>query len=241
VAGTWFPAMMDALPPLADVLRYGNVRKTDARAVRQVVDGLVARICIGLPNASAALDEEAAAQMFERIVKVDGAVSLLQNENYSNEWTEVLRKLADVEKLNGLIKGRATRLLFDKKQFSGEETARRINFELSTAADPESAAAWLEGFLRESGLILLHNEILLKILDGWVKTLKDEVFVQILPLLRRTFSTFHQPERRQIGNKIKSGIGGGIQTAETEFGEIDEARAEMVLPLVAQLLGVKTN
>ncbi len=93
-----------------------------------------------------------------------------------------------------------------------------------------------------SGLILLHNEALLKILDRWVKTLKEDVFMQILPLLRRTFSTFHAQERRQIGNKIKSGSSDfDIQSSELEFGEIDRTRAEQVLPLVAQLLGVKTS
>ena len=235
------PAMMDAFAPLADVLRYGNVRKTDARAVRQVVDGLAARICIGLPNACAALDDEAAAAMFERIVRTDGAISLLQDENYLAEWREVLRKLADSEKPHGLVKGRAVRILFDKKQFSAEETARRINLALSTAAEPENAAAWLEGFLRGSGLILLHNEILLKILDDWVKTLREEVFIQILPLLRRTFSTFHAPERRQIGGKLKSGVSADNPLPEVDFEDTDTERAGRVLPLVARLLGLEAG
>ena len=45
------PSLMDALPPLARVARYGNVRETDAEAVGACVDGLVARICVGLPAA----------------------------------------------------------------------------------------------------------------------------------------------------------------------------------------------
>ena len=47
--------LMDALPPLAAVLRYGNVRQTDASMVGHVVGGLVARICVGLPGACATL------------------------------------------------------------------------------------------------------------------------------------------------------------------------------------------
>jgi hypothetical protein len=234
------PAMMDALAPLADVLRYGNVRRTDADTVKQVVDGLIARICIGLPNACAALDDEAAGAMHERIVKVDSAVSILQDETYFSQWSEALRKLADIEKLNGIVKGRAVRILFDKQQFSADEIARRIGLALSTAVEPETAAAWLEGFLRGSGLILLHNEVLLRILDDWIKTLKEEIFIQILPLLRRTFSTFHAPERRQIGSKLKSGVSGSDEkTAGSGFEEIDPARGARVLPLVGQLLGLE--
>src|SRR5439155_22332438 len=41
--------LMAAVPRLANVLRSGNVRQTDTGAVRHVVDGMVARICIGLP------------------------------------------------------------------------------------------------------------------------------------------------------------------------------------------------
>ena len=40
--------LMDALPPLARVLRYGTVRRTEAAAIDQVVQGLVARLCVSL-------------------------------------------------------------------------------------------------------------------------------------------------------------------------------------------------
>src|SRR5262249_49373299 len=54
------PHLMDAMPPLANVLRYGNVRQMDVGMVGHVVDGLIARICIGLPAACASLNDEAA-------------------------------------------------------------------------------------------------------------------------------------------------------------------------------------
>ena len=57
--------LMQALPPLASVLRYGNVRQTDTAMIAQVVDGLAARVCIGLPGACAALNDDAAAEMFD--------------------------------------------------------------------------------------------------------------------------------------------------------------------------------
>ena len=59
--------LMMALPPLARVLRYGNVRKTDAALIEPVVAGLLARIAAGLLPACASLDDDAAARMRERI------------------------------------------------------------------------------------------------------------------------------------------------------------------------------
>lgn len=43
--------LMDAIPPLARVLRYGNVRRTDAALVEPVVVGLLARVRAGLASA----------------------------------------------------------------------------------------------------------------------------------------------------------------------------------------------
>ena len=77
--GADVPALMEALPPLARVLRYGNVRGTDATAVAAVVDGLVARICIGLASAAASLDDEAAAAFARQIDGVHGAIALLDD------------------------------------------------------------------------------------------------------------------------------------------------------------------
>ena len=58
------------------IVRYGNVRQTDTEMVAGVVDGLVARICIGLPVAVASLDDEAAAEMFKLITATHSAITM---------------------------------------------------------------------------------------------------------------------------------------------------------------------
>src|SRR6185295_77385 len=73
------PHAMESLPSLVAVLRYGNVRQTDTTMVKQVVDGLVTRIVIGLPNACSALNDEAAEEMYQRLVQVHTALLTLQN------------------------------------------------------------------------------------------------------------------------------------------------------------------
>jgi hypothetical protein len=90
--------------------------------------------------------------------------------------------------------------------------------------------------LRESGLILLHDDILWGVLDEWVTTLPGEVFTELLPLLRRTFSTFSAFERRQLGERARRESAAPTRMFVTE--NFDTARAEAVLPLVMQLLGL---
>lgn len=227
--------LLDALPPLANVMRYGNVRQTDTAMVGKVVDGLVTRICVGLPNACASLNDDAAAAMYERIVNVNSALTLLQNPEHSTLWQSTLETMSGQSTLHGLIAGRCCRLLFEAQIFTAEETARRLSFALSTASEPVQAAAWLDGFLRGSGLLLLHDEALWQVLDEWVVSLPSETFTQLLPLVRRTFATFAAPERRQMGERVAQGTSVRVAVASSDF---DVARAEAVLPLVRQLLGV---
>jgi len=98
-------------------------------------------------------------------------------------------------------------------------------------------AAWIEGFLGGSGLLLLHDAALWRVLDGWVTALPADAFTTVLPLLRRTFARFPGPERRQMGERARAGA--AHPAAEGGEGDFDEARAAAVLPLVARLLGVE--
>lgn len=226
--------LMDALPTLVNVLRYGNVRRTDASQVEPVVDGLVARISIGLPGACASLNDEAALMMFNRLLEVNSAIALLENQGHRAQWSDTLKQMTDQRGLHGLLAGRCTRLLLDSGSLITEDAARRMNLALSTANEPAQAAAWVEGFLKNSGLVLLHDETLWQVLDEWVMRLKSKTFTTLLPLLRRTFTTFSAPERRQMGERAQHGAARAVAQSAADF---DLARAEAALPLVARLLG----
>lgn len=229
--------LMDALPPLANVLRYGNVRRTDAGMLEHVIDGLVTRICIGLPGACASLNEDAAREMLQRVVRVHDAITLLQNEGHRAQWHATLRRLLDLPGLHGLLAGRACRLLLDARNLEPEEAARRMGLALSRAVEPVHAAAWVEGFLTGSGMVLLHDAGLWALLDRWITELPRSAFDELLPLLRRTFATFAAGERRGMGELARRGPRTqGTHSPAAE--DLDRARAEAVLPLLSRLLGV---
>jgi hypothetical protein len=229
------PHLMEALPPLSDTLRYGNVRQTDTALVAHIVDGLVTRICIGLPAACASLDDDAAQAMFAHLEAVNSSINLLQNQEQLEYWQALLLRLTDQQGLHGLLAGRCCRLLFERNALEADQVGRRLSWALSTANEPNQAAAWIEGFLRGSGLILLHNETLWQILHEWVIGLRDDVFVQLLPLLRRTFATFAAPERRQMGERVRGASPSGMGPMDMA---IDQDRADRVLPLAMRLLGL---
>lgn len=229
-------ALMDALPPLGLILRYGNVRKTDAGLVEPLVEGLLARICAGLLPACGSLDDDAAGQMRGRLDAVSGALSTLARAEFNEQWHAELRKLAEAD-IHGLVAGRAWRILLDARACDTRLAAMRVALALSPGNDPGQASAWVEGFLSGSGAVLVHDETLLAIIDGWVCSLTPALFEQVCPIARRTFSTFAKPERRLIGESLKRG-GGVVQRPASEGeAEYDPARGHLVDPVLRLILG----
>lgn len=232
--------MMDALPPLAQVAREGDVRETKSEHLLPVIDGLFERIVIGLPGACASLDDDAARSMLKSIDHADFSLEKLDRREQYAEWLRVLSYLAAREGIHGLVRGRCCRILFDKQRIDAEELQRMARLALSSVVPAAQAAAWIEGVLHGNGQLLLAQDGLWKALDQWLRDLQAESFTELLPLLRRAFSSFSGPERRSMGEKVRhlhSAQGsGGTRSASPD---IDHERAGRVLPVLAQVLGVK--
>lgn len=230
--------LMAALTPLVSVSRYGNVRKTDFSALMQVVESLLTRICIGLPTACYGLDDDNARKMFTLIRQVDESVRLLEIEPLLREWENTLKGIAHKEHIPPLLKGGSTRLLFDRRLLSEEIMTQLFEQALSVGYAPAYSAAWLEGFLKGSGLILLYDAVLWKLLYTWVADLDPEVFTEQLPVLRRTFAEFEAADRRKLGEKAKQVPALPRPSVSPTTDEFDFERAEASLPVMAALLGI---
>ncbi len=230
--------LMGSLPALAQTARYTNVRSTDRELVEQVIDGIVTRMCIGLPGACASLDDEAAAQMFTLVLATHSALRLLQHEDQLALWYNTLKLALNRERLHGLLAGRFTRILLDGQRIDADEANRRMKLALARASDPPQAAAWVEGFLRDSGSILIHDERLWQVIDEWITTLPTDLFKSLLPLMRRTFATFSRYDRQQIAERARHDR--VVTASESDPTAFDAARAAKVLPLVRQLLGLES-
>ena len=229
--------LLAALPPLANVFRYGNVRQTDAAMVGHVLDGLIVRASISLPLASSSLDEAAANALRDKLLGAHTAVGLRQGESQTAQWQRALAQLAGQAGAHELLQGVATRLLLDAGAWSTAQTAQALSLHLSAGAEPAKAAAWLDGFLNRNAVVLLHDAGVWRLVDEWLAGLSEEHFVRILPLVRRTFSVFGAGERRDLGQRASRGTdAAGVSPAATTW---DEARAALPLPLLRQLLGVE--
>jgi hypothetical protein len=82
-------------------------------------------------------------------------------------------------------------------------------------------------------LLLIHDDALLGVLDRWVRSLDDTDFLQVVPLLRRTFGGFSPAERGNLLRATRT-LSGGPPTAPV--AELDLSRAEGVLGTARLLL-----
>lgn len=227
--------VIDTLGPLARALRYGDVRGTDASALRRVFDGLVVRALAGALMACRSLDDDAAAAMVERLAGVQAALALTDHRARRGEWPAVLTLIAERSDVHGLVQGRAARLLHDGGAWKRSQVGSRVSRALSVGTAPGVGASFVEGFVAGSGTVLVHDRELLDVIDGWVSSLTPESFIATVPLLRRTFGGFEPAERRQLGMLLADlapATGSGFGS------EIDAERAAAALVTVRQMLGV---
>lgn len=162
-------------------------------------------------------------------------------------WQAVLKVLSLRDTVPGVIRGRAVRLLLDDGELAQDEAARLMGLVLSPGTEPGDAAAWIEGFVgggSGGGMLLVHDERLLGLVDAWLTGVSAEAFTDVLPLLRRTFSAYEPGVRRTLGELVRRGPGqrgsaAGAGSGIPGFGTaLDGDRADAVLPVVRLLLGL---
>ncbi|MFG2499879.1 DUF5682 family protein [Streptomyces sp. NPDC048441] len=256
--------LAQALPALVRSLRYGDVRGTDTVALGEVAVGLAERVFVGLPPACAGLDQDAALELRGHVDAVHLAVGLLgelgagagagtdggpaeggRPGGMQGRWRGVLRVLGERDSVAGVVRGRCVRLLLDGGGLAEGEAARFMGLALSRGTEPAEAAAWIEGFVgggSGGGMLLVHDERLLGLVDDWLSGVPDRAFIDVLPLLRRTFSAYEPGVRRTLGELVRRGAGAGggsvsVASGIPGFGaELDEGRADAVLPVLSLLL-----
>ncbi|MCY7328776.1 MAG: DUF5682 family protein, partial [Saprospiraceae bacterium] len=225
-----------AVPPLAEVVRYGSARQLDLIAVEQLLGGMIPRVAVQLPAACGGVDEDVAADILKKILAINRALAILSVPDYEILWQQTLAEIAESKTAAPLLAGLCSRLRFDKSLQNAAQTGQTMRYRLSRAQAVGEAAAWLEGFLYGSGLLLLHYTDLWQALDSWVQEVPDDDFRQLLPLLRRTFSRFEGPEREKMLDLVKHGnLPTNVSALPAE--DWDAVRAEAVAGVLQDIFG----
>ena len=191
--------LLTALPPMADILRYGEARSGTTQHLGDLMPRIVVQAALTFPYAARHLDAEAAGDLRAAVLAADGAIQLAQlDADIVATWHEALGKLVEDDQVTRLVAGTTARLLYEAEKLPAQDAATLLARMLSPGTPIAEAAGFFEGFLEGAGERLIHDQPLREAVDGWLSSLDEDSFVASLPLFRRVFSALDRSERRRL-------------------------------------------
>lgn len=191
--------ILASLPPLADIIRYGEARKTETARLSGLLERLIVEGGIALHYAARDLDAQAASALVGAMRKADEAIKLIEPEqDVLDAWRNGLAAVLDGSRSTALVAGCAAHLLYEAGHLSADAAAGLIARRLSPGTPVSEAAGFFEGFFSTAGQRLIYDDGLRGAVDAWLKSLDEDAFIAHLPLLRRVFSHLDSMERRRL-------------------------------------------
>ena len=217
--------LLAALPPLANTLRYGDARKTDADQLAALFARILVQGTLALPYAARGLDQAAAGALRGVVLRADGALALADIGGEERAaWRNALHALVEDAQVAPLLAGAAARLLYEAEVLSPDDTETLLGRALSPGRAVADAAGFFEGFFEGSGERLIHDKGLRAAVDHWMQNLEGEHFVEHLPLFRRAFSNLDRMQRRRLLDALFGRASGGLP------GRVPAPDAEAIWP-----------
>ncbi|RWF56215.1 MAG: hypothetical protein EOS50_10995 [Mesorhizobium sp.] len=227
--------ILASMPPLADIIRYGEARKTETNRLSGLMERLIVEAAIALPYAARDLDEQAAATLVGAMRKADEAIRLVEpGQDMLNRWRNGLAAVLERSRSTALLAGCAAHLLYEAGRLPAEAAAGLLGRRLSPGTPVTEAAGFFEGFFSTAGQRLIYDEGLRGAVDSWLKSLDEDAFIAHLPLLRRVFSNLDSMERRRL---IEAVLGRAARlpaglTPTPDGGEAWRRHLELLGPLL---------
>lgn len=193
------PALLEALPPMADIIRYGEARAGAAEHLAALMPRIATEAALALRYAARDLDAEAANALRGAIGGADRAIELAALDAEVREgWHTALRDLLGDARATPLVVGAAARLLYERDLLAAEAATVLLGRMLSPGIETAQAAGFFDGFFTGAGERLIHDRTLRDAVDGWLAALPEEEFTAALPLFRRVFAGLDATARRRL-------------------------------------------
>jgi Family of unknown function (DUF5682) len=233
-------ALAGAIPPLVSVLRYGTAREMPAEELRLLVTSLAEAVCSGLVYAGRNLQSDAAEALRSTLAELHQSFVLLDDGRLTGDWRRALHRLADDRDGHAMLRGLAVRVLYEQGVIAAAATGDYLSRALSRAVPPLEAGLWLDGFLGQSGQVLLHDQVLTGLIDGWISALSVDDFTALLPMLRRAFASIDRVERRRLLDTLRRPMQKAAHADGQPAPDADPAAPGFAaaLPLLLTILGI---
>lgn len=236
--------LLDSFPGLVSLEEYGSLQvqfdsPIDLQIITTLVDRSINRISIALTRYTRPGALTHSPKMLELLLTVDQAMALAGRHHRTNIWSVTLRDLVHSASTPPGLAGRAALLLWQSANITPAELQMAIRRATSTALPPLAGAAWIDAFFSRAGILLVQDQQLRQIVDDWLGGLDEPEFIAVLPLLRRTFSTFTPAERRTLDHQIRRQTHPhNLPLHSRPSPGLDQKRASLMIPTLRNLLGL---
>ncbi|MGA7340205.1 MAG: DUF5682 family protein [Terracidiphilus sp.] len=230
--------LMQAVVPLARVPRYGTARKLPEEPLRALIYALSVEVNAGIRLGSHNLDQDTAAERVRAMRAFDEALHLVGDSALLESWQDRLEQMVEDGQVVPEVAGLSLRRLHDLKAWELFQVSAAFSRH-TLGETPQRAGAFLECFLGGGSEVLLQDVALLDLIDEWLCGLREEEFVESLPLVRRSFSSFDAVARRRLLEQIAHGprTASGLHQPHADS---DDGFAH-ALPLLYCILGIEAD
>ena len=230
--------LMETVPTLVSILRYGTARPIPEEQLTALVSALSAEINAGAMDAVLDIEPVEAQHLRRAMAGYDHAVGLFGDEHLTGMWRREVAAIVRHERSAPAVAGLALRLLHDGQAWPVDEVAASFSRALTPPAAPAAAGAFVESFLGGGAEVLVQDRALLAALDLWLLELEEDNFIELLPMLRRGFADFSGTGRQRILGIVGSGNPVEQASAAGTGAEASSEFVEQALPLLRTILGI---
>ena len=236
VAASDITDLMNAVSPLVSILRYGTARKLPEEALRALVTALAVEVNAGARLGSHQLDEQTTRARLAAMRAYDEALGLFGDGALLEDWRHQLALMMDDDQVTAPVAGLCLRRLHDLRIWDEATVAAAFSCHIG-GRPPLLAGGFLESFLSGGAEIILQDRPLLNLVDAWLCGLAEDDFIEALPLLRRSFTSFDGHARKRLLAEIGKGARETASLDPVEHGD-DNPAFGRALPLLLRILGL---
>lgn len=220
--------------PLLSGLEYGSIHKMDTLFIKNVLDKLLPKLLINLPDAVKFIDDERSLKMLEVLPVIQLFFDKFKQHEYADLWKEQRLIMVHDALTHPRLQGKLWYIMLERQEIPWDKFIDFMKFQFSQSSDIPKSALWFEGFLHNQTVFYLMHPEILECLDDWIQSLDELHFNSYLPLMRRVFESVAVSEKRRILNQLKQ------KTISLESGvgfkiKLDAKRQKLLEGLLAKI------
>jgi hypothetical protein len=196
VEASGFVELARASQSLAEIVRYGDVRKMDAGPLVPLLAQLFLRATLSARDACRCDDATAREHVRPAIL----ALNEVARENAAavdaERWEKELDVIAATDSLNAFLSGFVLALILPR--VNEDELSREVGRRLLPGVAAEVGADWFEGLVQYNREALFARLPLWRQLNSYVDALDEDGFRRALVPLRRAFGGFAPGQVRRV-------------------------------------------